>query len=166
MSIFRSAPGLCAAAFMLAGLSGNTAPASAADWVYMDDRSTPQKLIESYYYAISNRYYVQAYSYFQGDAAPSDFEAWAKGYEDTDAVRVKFGPTEADHGAGQIYWALPVALAAHHTDGKTVVYTGCYEIHMINMGMQTDPPYQPMGIVSASLKEAKTSYDKAVPGGC
>ncbi|MBN9670317.1 hypothetical protein JF539_08200 [Labrenzia aggregata] len=132
----------------------------------MDDRSTPQKLVESYYYAISNKLYVQAYSYFQAEDAPADFDKWVKGYAGTETVQVKFGETEPDPGAGQIYWALPVALEAKQTNGSTKVFTGCYKIHMINIGMQADPPYQPMGIVSAKLAETKESFSKAQPGSC
>ncbi|MES0882351.1 hypothetical protein [Roseibium sp. SCP14] len=132
----------------------------------MDDRSTPQKLLQSYYYAISNRLYVQAYSYFSKEFAPKDFEQWAKGYSDTKTVTVRFGPTEPNPGAGQIYWALPVAVSAEQVDGTSKVFVGCYQIHMTNIGMQTAPPYQPMGINSATLKETKEPFDKAAPGKC
>ncbi|MCV0427342.1 MAG: hypothetical protein K5905_17920 [Roseibium sp.] len=132
----------------------------------MDDRSTPQKLIESYYYAVSNRYYVQAYSYFSSGFAPTDFDEWSKGYADTKSVEVKFGLTAPDPGAGQIYWSLPVAIAAHQVDGSTKVFTGCYKIHMTNVGMQTEPPYQPMGINSATLSESSEAFDKVKASGC
>ncbi|WP_208986060.1 hypothetical protein [Labrenzia sp. OB1] len=140
--------------------------AQTGNWNYMDDRSTPEKLIESYYYAINNKFYVQAYGYFQPDTAPADFEKWTKGYDDTESVSVKFGNANADPGAGQIYWNVPVVLSAKRTKGSSKVFTGCYKIHMTNLGMQTDPPYQPMGIVSASLKETSEAYDKATPGSC
>ncbi|WP_269582388.1 hypothetical protein [Roseibium sp. Sym1] len=138
----------------------------ANDWTYLDDRSTPQKLVESYYFAISNRYYAQAYGYFSENAAPADFDSWVNGYSDTSSVKVKFGPTAPDPGAGRIYWALPVAVSAEKTDGTKQVFTGCYKIHMANPGMQSDPPYQPMGIVSATLKETAGTFDAATPGPC
>ncbi|MEM9634122.1 MAG: hypothetical protein AAGA50_22525 [Pseudomonadota bacterium] len=138
----------------------------ASDWDYLDDRSTPQKLVQSYYYAISNQLYAQAYSYFSKGWEPKDFKKWSEGYASTKKVNVKFGPTEPDVGAGQIDWALPVAISAEQTDGTSKVFIGCYQIHMTNIGMQTDPPYQPMGINSASLKETNTPFDNAVPGKC
>ncbi|PVB63534.1 hypothetical protein [Labrenzia sp. 011] len=157
---------LAVAVVLTTALSLAPARTLADDWSYMDDRSTPEKLIESYYYAINNKFYVQAYSYFQPDMAPADFGKWAKGYADTETVSVKLGSADADPGAGQIYWNVPVVLSARKTDGSSKVFTGCYRIHMTNLGMQTDPPYQPMGIVSATLKEANTAYDKAAPGSC
>ena len=135
-------------------------------WTYLDDRSTPQKLVESYYYAISNQLYVQAYSYFQKDVAPKDFKSWSEGYADTISVEVAFGPTEPDPGAGQIYWGLPVALKSTKTDGSTVVFSGCFTVHMANLGMQTEPPFQPMGIVEASLKETNVPFENAAPQKC
>lgn len=155
-----------AAILTTTGLSLLSAAAVASDWTYMDDRSSPQKLVESYYFAISNRNYAQAYGYFKPDTAPRNFEQWSSGYAKTKSVSVKFGSTEPDPGAGQIYWALPVVIEAVRTDGTSLVYSGCYKIHMTNPGMQTDPPYQPMAIDSASLKETKTSFKDTKPGSC
>jgi hypothetical protein len=153
---------------LIAALAGGMLASSAhgQDWTYLDDRSTPQKLVESYYYAISNQLYVQAYSYFQKDMAPKDFKSWSEGYADTKSVEVRFGPTEPDPGAGQIYWGLPVALKTTRTDGSTVIFSGCYTIHMANLGMQTEPPFHPMGIVEASLKETDVPFEKAAPQKC
>nr|WP_319387198.1 hypothetical protein [uncultured Roseibium sp.] len=159
------ASGLFSAAFLLA-VHGPGVDAFAGDSTYMDDRSSPQKLVESYYFAISNRYYAQAYGYFKPASAPGDFEEWSSGYAKTKSVTVKFGSTEPDPGAGQIYWALPVVIEAVQTDGKNLVYSGCYKIHMSNPGMQTDPPYQPMAIDSASLKETNASFKDVKPGSC
>ena len=150
----------------ICGLTVFTGSVLASDWNYMDDRSSPQKLVESYYFAISNRSYAQAYGYFKPDTAPKNFEKWSSGYAKTKSVSVKFGSTEPDPGAGQIYWALPVVIEAVQTDGKNLVYTGCYTIHLTNPGMQSDPPYQPMAIGSASLKETKTSFKETQPGSC
>ncbi|MEO1112093.1 MAG: hypothetical protein AAFY05_07155 [Pseudomonadota bacterium] len=150
----------------LCGLAAFSGSVLASDWSYMDDRSSPQKLVESYYFAIGNRNYAQAYGYFKPDTAPQNFEAWSSGYANTKSVNVRFGSTEPDPGAGQIFWALPVVIEAEQTDGTNLVYTGCYKIHLTNPGMQTDPPYQPMAIESASLKETKTPFKDAKPGNC
>jgi len=143
-----------------------TVPAPASGWDFKDDRSTPEKLVESYYFAINNRLYAQAYSYFAEGSAPKDFASWAKGYAGTGTVKVKFGETAPDPGAGQIFWALPVALAAEIPDGTTHVFTGCYKIHMTSPGMQTDPPFRPMGIVSADLEKVDATFTEATPGSC
>jgi len=151
-----------ATALAIAGV----APAVANDATYLDDRSTPQKLVESYYFAVSHRYYAQAFSYFRKDTAPADFESWANGYSDTGTVTVKFGETAADPGAGQIFWSLPVAISVAKTDGTNQIYSGCYKIHLANPGMQSTPPYQPMAIVSATMKISKGSFEATAPGPC
>ncbi|MEM5585847.1 hypothetical protein WNZ15_25550 [Roseibium sp. AS2] len=165
MSVLKifGAAGFCA---LLTIVAQAVPQARADDWSYLDDRSTPQKLVQSYYYAISNRFYAQAYSYFQEGSAPKNFDTWVKGYADTGSVEVRFGETAPDPGAGQIHWALPVAIAARKTDGTATVFTGCYTIHMTNLGMQSAPPYQPMGIVSASLRATDQSFGKVSPGPC
>ncbi len=144
----------------------SSVPTHASDWTFQDDRSSPQKLIESYYYAISNRLYVQAYSYFSEGSAPKDFQTWSKGFSETQSVTVKFGSTAPDPGAGQIFWVLPVALSAVQSDGGVKVFAGCFTIHMISPGMQSAPPYRPMGINKASLKEVTSSFKTTKPGPC
>lgn len=153
---------------MAAGLSVGLASAGAAMAAeqYMDDRSTPQALIQSYYNAINQQNYVRAYGYFSQGFAPKNYESWMKGYADTKSVSVQFGPTQPDPGAGQIYWALPVAISSVSTDGKETVFAGCYEIHMTNPLMQTDPPFQPMSINSAKLHRSDKAIQDSVPKSC
>ena len=133
---------------------------------YLDDRSTPQQLVQSYYNAINLQQYARAYGYFSPGAVPSDFETWAKGYAATKSVSVQFGPAQPDPGAGQVYWALPVAISALGTDGETTVFSGCYQIHLTNPGMQVDPPFQPMSINSAKLSKVDKPIQDAIPKSC
>lgn len=151
---------------LLAGLIVVPAALASEAVQYLDDRSTPERLVQSYYNAINLRQYARAYGYFTGGSAPADFKSWAEGYAKTKSVSVQFGSTEPDPGAGQIYWALPVAIASLDADGKTTVYSGCYTIHLANPGMQVDPPFQPMSINGAKLKESDKPIAEAVPNGC
>ena len=143
-----------------------TAGIAIAETQYMDDRSTPEKLVQSYYNAISKKQYTRAYGYFSQGFAPKDYQSWVKGYADTKSVSVQFGSTQPDPGAGQIYWALPVAISALKTDGTIEVYAGCYTIHQTNPGMQTDPPYQPMSINSATLSASDKPIYDSIPKSC
>ena len=133
---------------------------------YLDDRSTPEALVQSFYNAIGQQQYARAWGYFTPGRTPGDFAAWAAGYGETVSVAVRFGPTAPDPGAGQITWALPVAIAALGRDGATTVYAGCYRIHLANPAIQTDPPFQPMSIDGASLQRSSRPVDAALPGGC
>lgn len=141
-------------------------PVKAQEPAYLDDRSTPQQLIKSYYNAINSKLFAQAYSYFQQDMAPTDFKSWMDGYSGTRLIEVAFGPAPPDAGAGQIRWNLPVALKSTATDGTVTVFSGSYTIHLISPGFQSDPPFQPMGIVNGDLRESREPFEKAVPGNC
>lgn len=133
---------------------------------YLDNRSTPQSLVESYYNAINQKQYVRAYSYFSKGWAPQDYAAWVAGYATTQHVSIRVGATYPDPGAGQVHWALPVALSVVTTEGQQVVYAGCYAIHMTNVFMQIDPPFAPMSINAAKLKKSPLLFEAAVPKAC
>lgn len=133
---------------------------------YLDDRSTPQKLLESYYNAINRKEYARAYSYYAEGQLGTDFEDYAKGYEGTQSVLVKLGNSEPDPGAGQIYWSVPIAIESTLTEGKSQVYTGCYTISMSNPAMQTVPPFKPMAIMAGTLSKSPLPLDKSVPEEC
>jgi hypothetical protein len=63
-------------------------PALAQDEpAYLDDRSTPEAVISSYYNAINRAEYARAYSYFGADFAPG-YDSWEFGYSDTSHVEV------------------------------------------------------------------------------
>lgn len=133
---------------------------------YLDDRSTPQKLLESYYNAINRKEYVRAYSYYAEGQQGDDFEKYAKGYAGTESVSIKLGSSEPDPGAGQIYWSVPIAIESKLAEGKSQVYTGCYTISMSNPAMQALPPFKPMAIMAGTLSKSPLPLEKSVPEEC
>ncbi|WP_068086684.1 hypothetical protein [Polycladidibacter stylochi] len=133
---------------------------------YMDDRSSPQAVIASFYNAINSRQYPRAYSYYEGGVAPADYSKWAQGFAQTAHVRVITGSTQPSPGAGQIYWSLPVAIEATQKDGHKQVFAGCYQFHMANPGMITSPPYSPIAIQKGNLKPVTKPLDQALPTQC
>ena len=133
---------------------------------YRDDRSTPQALIESYYNAINRKEYTRAYGYYSEEGREPDFKTFVKGYENTKSVKVALRKTDPDPGAGQIYWSQPLAIEAETTDGKKEVFTGCYTIHLTNPGMQEEPPFKPMQIMTGSLTKSPLELEKSVPETC
>ena len=133
---------------------------------YRDDRSTPETLIESYYNAINRKEYARAYGYYSEEGREPDFKTFVKGYEKTKSVKVALRKTDPDPGAGQIYWSQPLAIEAETTDGKKEVFTGCYTIHLTNPGMQEEPPFKPMQIMTGSLTKSPLELEKSVPEAC
>jgi hypothetical protein len=130
----------------------DTASSEEAD-LYMDDRSTPEAVIESYYNAINRVEYARAFSYYGEAAEPDSYDEWETGYSDTFRVDLNFGNTEMDGAAGSTYYHVPVKLTAETSDGGFRYFAGCYVIRLANPSIQ-GVPFEPMHIESASLKKA------------
>jgi hypothetical protein len=119
---------------------------------YLDDRSTPEAVISSYYNAINRAEYARAYSYFGVNEAP-EYASWEAGYADTAHVEVSFGQSAQEGAAGSTYWTLPVRLDVTSSKGKHTFFAGCYDLRLAQPAIQA-PPFQPLHIVSGHLKTA------------
>ena len=165
------------AAILLAALSSPVAlaqPAQPGQPVpgYLDDRSSAQEVLRSYYNAVSSGQYSRAYSYWENpEVVLGPYDDFVAGYALTDSARVvAFGQVQSDAGAGQLFWSVPVTLQATLTDARQQWFVGCYRLHLAQPGFQTVPPYAPMGIRSGtvqqveSLAEANAELDTACAG--
>lgn len=133
---------------------------------YLDNRSTPETLIASYYNAINRKEYVRAYSYYSEEGRDPNYDVYAEGYKNTKSVKVQTRTTEPDPGAGQIYWSVPLAIESEDDDGKKTVFTGCYTLRMTNPAMQDVPPFKPLEIMTGSLTPSPLDLEKSVPESC
>lgn len=135
--------------------TGSPAP-SVGD--YLDDRSTPEALITSYYNAINRKEYARAYGYWQAPGGASDqppaFPQFQQGYANTASVQLTMGAIGGDVGAGQLYWTVPVVLKARTIAGATQTFAGCYTLHLARPEIQAAPPFHPLGISSAKIQAA------------
>src|SRR5438128_1417496 len=93
--------------------SPSLAPASA----YLDDRSSAEEVIRSYYDAIGRRQYLRAYAYWEPSAALPSLAVFQNGFADTTAVQVELGTVGGDAGAGQLHWSVPAAVFSTTTAG-------------------------------------------------
>ncbi|NTS34023.1 hypothetical protein HQ945_22450 [Phyllobacterium sp. BT25] len=132
---------------------------------YLDNRSTPETLIRSYYNAINRQEYARAYSYYAPDNPPKPFAEFQKGYETTASVKVLFGKAEGEGAAGSAYWSKPVAIESTGKDGKMEVFNGCYRLRLANPAIQ-GVPYLPMSILDGTLEKSDKSLEESVPEGC
>ncbi len=127
---------------------------------YLDNRSTPENLMQSLVNAINRKEYLRAYSYWRDPAAfLGTFEDFEAGYADTASVELATGEVTADAGAGQWYYSIPVVLTAQMTDGTIQVYSGCYDLHLSNPAIQATPPFVPLGIRSAVVEPVAADAD-------
>jgi hypothetical protein len=131
---------------------GLSAPAFAQDEPdYLDDRSTPEAVISSFYNAINRVEYARAYAYFGQDDAP-EYDSWEFGYSDTSHVEVSFGQSAQEGAAGSMYWTLPVKLDVTATEGQHSYFAGCYTLRLAQPAIQA-PPFEPLHIIEGKLKQ-------------
>jgi hypothetical protein len=132
---------------------------------YLDDRSGAAEVIRSFYNAINHKQYSRAYSYWK-ESAPAEilppYPQFAEGYSRTLSVQLTTGPVLSDPGAGQLYYRVPAAMVATQTDGTTRTFIGCYTLHLGQPSFQAVPPFQPLGITAADIKEVDNNADLAV----
>jgi hypothetical protein len=147
-------------------LLGLAAPALADDPAYVDDRSTPEAVISSFYNAISRHEYARAWSYYEDGQGVPKFDAFVTGYQDTASVNVTFGQSAEEGAAGSTYWTLPVSLDATDTKGKHSYFAGCYTLRLANPAIQAEPPFRPLHIVEGHLKTAKGAGKGFAPANC
>lgn len=142
------------------------APAAAAPPQYLDDRSTPEAVITSFYNAISRQEYARAWSYYEDGQGVPAFDAFVKGYSSTASVKVGFGQSAQEGAAGSTYWTLPVSLDAIDTNGKHTHFSGCYTLRLANPAIQAAPPFEPLHIVEGHLKKADSASKSFAPANC
>jgi hypothetical protein len=148
LAVFGSLLLLAASAATLPGQARSPEPD------YLDDRSTPEAVINSYYDAVNKREYARAYSYWEPSAAERElpeFHEFANGYADTSSIQVTLGMIGSGVGAGQLYFSVPVTLVAFMSDGSIQTFVGCYTLHLGRPQLQAEPPFQPMAIQHASI---------------
>jgi hypothetical protein len=148
-------PALLLAA-VLAAVEVSTAAAQirAPEPGYLDDRSTPEAVISSYYDAVNRGEYARAYSYWEPAAAERElpsFEDFANGYAETASVMLSLGEGGGGVGAGQLYFTVPVTLVSTMADGSTQTFVGCYTLHVSRPQLQAVPPFRPLGIMRARI---------------
>lgn len=97
-----------------------------------DDRNDPLATLASYYDAINARDYRRAYGLW--DSPPSSYEQFARGFADTDRVRLLVEPSPRVEGAaGSVYADVPAIVIATTRSGAERVFAGCYVMRRSNV---------------------------------
>ena len=154
-----AAPVLCC----LVGLASQ--PAQSAEMPYLDNRSDAASVVSSLYNAITRHEYARAWGYFGETKPAEDFDAFAKGFDNTDHVEVQTGGIAEEGAAGSVYFTVPVAIKAVATDGKETVFSGCYTLRQVN-GQLQEPPFNPIHIEKGELKPSTEPFQSAMPESC
>jgi hypothetical protein len=154
----------CAATILLLA-NGVAAFAQTQPPTYLDDRSDPGRLVESYYNAINRGEFGRAWSYY-GDLKPgADLDMFARGFDDTESVTVVVGRAGVEGAAGSTFFSLPVAITAHRKDGSDAVFGGCYTLRLANPQVQR-ADFRPMHIERATLHASDGPMAESMPTDC
>src|SRR5262245_60886528 len=95
-------------------------------------KDDPIATLASYYEAINARDYHQAYSLWQSPA--SSFEQFAKGFADTERVRILVEPSPRVEGAaGSTFAEISTVVVATTRAGNERVFAGCYVMRRSNV---------------------------------
>jgi hypothetical protein len=143
----------------------NSAGFARAEAPYVDDRSSPEALIDSLYSALNRKEYARAWHYFAEPPAKS-FDGFVKGYEKTALVEWTVRRPVADGAAGTIYYNIPVNLRAVSTDGTESFFVGCYTLRQVNARL-VDQDFDGLAIKSGKFKKvASDSFQADGDQGC
>jgi hypothetical protein len=97
-----------------------------------DDRNDPVAALASYYDAINSKDYRRAYGYWESPA--SSYDEFARGFADTDRVRLLVEPAARVEGAaGSLYTELTTVIVATTHSGNERVFAGCYVLRRSNV---------------------------------
>jgi heat shock protein HslJ len=97
-----------------------------------DDRGDPLATLASYYNAINARDYRRAYSFW--DTPTTSFERFARGFADTERVRVLVEPsTHVEGAAGSVYADISTIVVATTKVGSERIFAGCYVMRRSNV---------------------------------
>lgn len=126
----------------------------------LDYRADPVLVVASYYNAINLNDYARAYGYWENPPKGATLAQFAAGYTDTvgAAAFVRL-PAASDAGAGNIFAAVPVLLAADHTDGSQHFYAGCFTVHKVNVPVGSAPEPDPDWHLNSALMREVTTFD-------
>jgi heat shock protein HslJ len=107
-------------------------PAESSSDPGSDPRSDPLATLAAYYDAINARDYRRAYSFW--DSPTTSFEQFARGFADTDRVRLLVEPsTHVEGAAGSAYADISTIVVATTKVGSERVFAGCYVMRRSNV---------------------------------
>jgi heat shock protein HslJ len=97
-----------------------------------DDRNDPIVTLASYFDAINAKDYRSAFRLWE--SPPSSFEQFARGFADTDRVRLLVEPSaRAEGAAGSSYAEIRTIVVSTTRSGNERVFAGCYVMRRSNV---------------------------------
>ena len=97
-----------------------------------DDNNDPVATLAAYYAAINARDYRRAFGFW--DSPPSSYEQFARGFADTDQVRLLVEPSaQVEGAAGSVFAEVRAIVVSTLRNGSERVFAGCYTMRRSNV---------------------------------
>jgi len=145
---------------------GQVASALAGQDDYIDDRSTPQMLITSYFNALNRHEFARAWSYRREGALGDDFEAFVEGFAEVGNSEFKLGEILGEGAVGSLYFQVPIVVGYEIKGEFADVFAGCFILKLTQPAIQS-PPFSPLHILNGSLVLVHdVAFSEAQPGVC
>ena len=110
----------------------STSPSEPDDGPPREDRNDPIAALVSYFNAINAKDYRRAYRFWE--TPTSSYEQFARGFADTDRVRLLVEPRARTEGAaGSVYVEVPTIVVSTTRGGNERVFGGCYVLRRSNV---------------------------------
>ena len=132
---------------------------------YLDNRSSPQLLIASYFNALNKHDYARAWLYWDNEMEGSNFEDFVEGYTGVEAIEFKIGPARSEGAAGSIFTQIPLAVMTLDEDGWEEIYQGCFLTRIATPNIQS-PPYLGLHFWEGYLTPVEGDFKNTQPGEC
>ena len=132
---------------------------------YLDDRSSPQTLIASYFNALNSHDFARAWLYWDNEIEGTNFEDFVEGYTGVEAIEFKLGHPNSEGAAGSIFTQVPYAMMTLDADGWTKTYQGCFLTRIATPNIQS-PPYLGLHFWEGYLTPVKEKFEDVSLGEC
>jgi heat shock protein HslJ len=110
----------------------SNSPSDPGDRPPAEDRSDPLTTLASYFSAINTKDYRRAFRLWE--SPPSSYEQFARGFADTESVRLLVDPAKRSEGAaGSTYVEIPTIVVSFNRGGNERVFAGCYVMRRSNV---------------------------------
>ncbi|NWJ46669.1 MAG: hypothetical protein HXX08_12380 [Chloroflexi bacterium] len=133
---------------------------------FVDDRSTSDNVLRSYFNSINRKEYVRAYSYWESGSQESGvlqpYTQFEQGYKNTVSDQLSVGNITSNGAAGSIYYSVPVVVVSRLIGDRFQTFVGCYTIRQSNHSFYGEGPFVPLVIYKANLQEVPANTDTPV----
>jgi hypothetical protein len=127
---------------------------------FIDNRSGPIETVRSLFNSINLKQYARAYYYFDSPVSfPGNYNSYAAGYNNTEAITATFGTAQSEGAAGSTYYKVPVGMVATTTSNSTETFVGCFTLRLAQPLNQAEPPFHPLAIVSGHFTKVDNGAD-------